>query len=85
MSRVLDYVAGWQLGRLPRLVLVPTGKLGAVPWHAARTMLDDGRPRYAIEDALDLLRGLGPPAGDRQPPGAAKTSRAAGAGVEPHR
>lgn len=37
--------------RLPRLALVPTGALNAVPWHAARADSPVG-PRYAIEDAV---------------------------------
>ena len=35
----------------PRVVLVPMGELGRIPWHAARR-LQDGRTRYAIEDAV---------------------------------
>jgi hypothetical protein len=53
---VLDYVtrhyAPGQPGRVPRLVLIPTGRLGIVPWHAARTTGPDGRPRYSLEDAV---------------------------------
>ncbi|GLW61883.1 hypothetical protein Arub01_01270 [Actinomadura rubrobrunea] len=39
-------------GRAPRLVLVPVGELGAVPWHAARRTVADGAPRHACQDAL---------------------------------
>ncbi|WP_158632221.1 CHAT domain-containing protein [Micromonospora sp. Llam0] len=35
----------------PRVVLVPMGGLGAVPWHAARHVVD-GRYQYAIERAV---------------------------------
>jgi hypothetical protein len=49
---VLDCAGQWRLGRPPRLVLVPVGRLGAVPWHAARHRGPDGEPRYAIEDAV---------------------------------
>ncbi|HET7012828.1 MAG TPA: CHAT domain-containing protein [Streptosporangiaceae bacterium] len=49
---LLTHLAGWRLGRAPHLALVPTGKLGAVPWHAARTWLGAGPPHYALEDAL---------------------------------
>ncbi len=49
---VLRHVARWPLTRPPRLVLIPAGNLGAVPWHAARTTRADGSPRYAIEDAV---------------------------------
>ncbi|MGW9324465.1 CHAT domain-containing protein [Streptomyces koyangensis] len=37
-------------GRVPRLVLVPAGRLGLVPWHAAWREGAGGR-RYAVEDA----------------------------------
>jgi tetratricopeptide (TPR) repeat protein len=43
---VLDRVAGWQTGRLPRLVLVPIGPLSLVPWHAARSRPGDDAPWY---------------------------------------
>jgi hypothetical protein len=49
---VLRQVAGWRLSGPPRLVLVPVGRLGAVPWHAARCAQSDGAPRYAIQDAV---------------------------------
>lgn len=39
-------------GRLPRLVLVPVGELGLVPWHAARRAVGNGRRRYACQDAV---------------------------------
>ncbi|MGW5868151.1 CHAT domain-containing protein [Streptomyces sp. NPDC055239] len=38
-------------GRVPRLVLVPMGALGLVPWHAAWDRADDGGRRYAVQDA----------------------------------
>ena len=37
---------------IPRLVLVPVGRLGMVPWHAARRPAEGTRWRYAIEDAV---------------------------------
>lgn len=37
--------------RRPRLVLVPVGELGIVPWHAARRQVADGKWRYACQDA----------------------------------
>jgi hypothetical protein len=45
------------LDHLPRIVLVPCGPLGIIPWHAARTsdaLGKDGRggPRYACQEAL---------------------------------
>ena len=33
---LLDTLDRWPIGRAPRIVLVPMGDLGAVPWHAAR-------------------------------------------------
>ncbi len=52
---VLDRVTARGLGadgQPPRLVLVPCGTLGVVPWHAARIDQGDGRPRYACETAV---------------------------------
>jgi hypothetical protein len=49
---VLECTARSRPGRPPRLVLIPVGRLGAVPWHAARRAGADGEPRYAIEDAV---------------------------------
>jgi hypothetical protein len=44
------------LDRRPRIVLVPCGRLGTVPWHAARTALDPGDAgaghRYACQEAV---------------------------------
>ncbi|MGH3378054.1 MAG: CHAT domain-containing protein [Actinoallomurus sp.] len=37
--------------RRPRLILVPVGELGIVPWHAARRQVADGEWRYACQDA----------------------------------
>ncbi|MFF4318049.1 CHAT domain-containing protein [Streptomyces sp. NPDC001568] len=48
LLEVLDVPAG--PGRVPRLVLVPMGALGLVPWHAAFAEQGRGR-RYAIERA----------------------------------
>ncbi|MFI6418998.1 CHAT domain-containing protein [Streptomyces sp. NPDC050842] len=38
-------------GRVPRLVLVPMGGLGLVPWHAAWEQNADGGRQYAVEKA----------------------------------
>ncbi|MFF7633637.1 CHAT domain-containing protein [Kitasatospora sp. NPDC008050] len=35
-----------------RLVLIPCGNLGVVPWHAARHRAEDGRYRYACESMV---------------------------------
>ncbi|MFJ5807688.1 CHAT domain-containing protein [Streptomyces sp. NPDC093093] len=45
------YQASDRPGRVPRLVLVPMGSLGLVPWHAAFTADANGRRSYAIERA----------------------------------
>ncbi|MBE1537058.1 CHAT domain-containing protein [Actinomadura algeriensis] len=38
-------------GAAPRVVLVPVGRLGMVPWHAARRVpRDGGAPHYALHD-----------------------------------
>ncbi|TDD40214.1 CHAT domain-containing protein [Actinomadura sp. KC06] len=49
MEEVLAAVPG---GRPARVVLVPVGGLGQVPWHAARRRVADGRWRYACQDAV---------------------------------
>jgi hypothetical protein len=36
---------------VPRVVLIPAGELGLIPWHAARRR-HDGSPRYAGQDAI---------------------------------
>jgi tetratricopeptide (TPR) repeat protein len=51
MEQVLGSLAG-RPGRPVRLVLVPVGELGLVPWHAARRAVADGRLRYACQDAV---------------------------------
>jgi tetratricopeptide (TPR) repeat protein len=50
MEPVLD-AAGAPRSRA-RVVLVPVGELGAVPWHAARRTVGDGARRYACQDAV---------------------------------
>ncbi|MFF4038163.1 CHAT domain-containing protein [Streptomyces sp. NPDC001816] len=40
------------LGRPPRIVLIPCGPLGVVPWHAARMHIPLGGHRYACQDAV---------------------------------
>src|SRR6185437_9049492 len=39
-------------GTAPRLVLVPVGRLGVVPWHAARRADPGSGWRYAVADAV---------------------------------
>ncbi|WP_439659204.1 CHAT domain-containing protein [Lentzea sp. HUAS TT2] len=46
MRPLLDQFRG-----LPRLVLVPVGELGAVPWHAARREVG-GKVRHVCQDAV---------------------------------
>jgi hypothetical protein len=49
---LLELTAGWGLGRPARLVLVPFGLLGLVPWHAARVAAAGGRHQYAVQQAM---------------------------------
>lgn len=42
----------WLGGERPRVVLVPTGRLTTVPWHAAREPAQDGRSHHACQDAV---------------------------------
>jgi len=59
---VLEAVQGLRAGAVPRLVLVPLGRLSVVPWHAARVRPGSpgpatsaspaGRRRYAVEVAV---------------------------------
>ncbi|KUF14883.1 CHAT domain-containing protein [Streptomyces silvensis] len=53
MSPVLSALADARPSGLPRLVLVPLGRLGAVPWHAASRHDTSGgeRRQYALEYA----------------------------------
>ncbi|MCX4851184.1 CHAT domain-containing protein [Streptomyces sp. NBC_00893] len=45
--------AQWPLARPPRIVLVPCGTLGVVPWHAARIRgLGEHGHRYACQEAV---------------------------------
>jgi CHAT domain len=51
MDRLLESV-GDSARRPARLVLVPVGDLGLVPWHAARRAVAGGDPRYACQDLV---------------------------------
>ncbi|MFE0145842.1 CHAT domain-containing protein [Nonomuraea sp. NPDC059007] len=54
MEPLLDSLAGHSPdpSRTNRLILVPVGELGAVPWHAARRTVGKGGKRYACQDAV---------------------------------
>jgi hypothetical protein len=53
MGPLLEHVTGWELSRPPRLVLVPTGRLSLVPWHAAAGPPDEsGVTRHACREAV---------------------------------
>ncbi len=52
MNPVLDLVAAGSGERPLRIVLVPVGKLGTVPWHAARRRVPGGKVRYVCQDAI---------------------------------
>lgn len=44
--------AGEAAARPPRVVLIPLGQLGLIPWHAARRSQGGSAPRYACQDAI---------------------------------
>jgi hypothetical protein len=44
--------AGQAATRLLRVVLIPVGQLGLIPWHAARGGQGGSPPRYACQDAI---------------------------------
>ncbi|GGM76334.1 CHAT domain-containing protein [Dactylosporangium sucinum] len=50
LEAVVEHCQGLALGRPPRLVLVPTGSLAVVPWHAAWRLVDGAERRYAVQD-----------------------------------
>ncbi|MDQ3152496.1 MAG: CHAT domain-containing protein [Actinomycetota bacterium] len=52
MAEVLAVLGNPQGGRPARLVLVPVGELGMVPWHAARRGVPGGELRHACQDAV---------------------------------
>ncbi|MEV0701505.1 CHAT domain-containing protein [Saccharopolyspora sp. NPDC050389] len=52
LNPVLDLVAAGSRERPLRIVLVPAGKLGTVPWHAARRRVPGGKVRYVCQDAV---------------------------------
>ncbi|MGH3937860.1 MAG: CHAT domain-containing protein [Pseudonocardiaceae bacterium] len=52
MDEVLSAIDRPARGRVPRLVLVPVGELGTVPWHAACRTVPEGGPRYACQDMV---------------------------------
>lgn len=51
VEHLVDFVRRWHLGGPARLVLIPMGMLGVVPWHAAYASTG-GRRRYAIQDMV---------------------------------
>jgi CHAT domain-containing protein len=52
MAEVLSALGRPGARRPVRLILVPVGELGMVPWHAARRRLLGGKLRHACEDAV---------------------------------
>ncbi|MEU5692274.1 CHAT domain-containing protein [Actinosynnema sp. NPDC020468] len=48
---LLPVLRGLAPGRLPAVVLVPVGRLGLIPWHAARRP-DGERHRHLLEDVV---------------------------------
>ncbi|OXM47049.1 CHAT domain-containing protein [Amycolatopsis alba] len=51
MGPLLDHLRSRGIRGVPRLVLAPVGRLGGVPWHAARRLVTGGL-RYACQDAI---------------------------------
>ena len=50
---ILTKLREWDVGPLPRLVLIAGGALSLVPWHAARSgSAEAGNVRYALQDAV---------------------------------
>lgn len=49
---VLEHARSLTAGLIPQIVLIPSGGLGTVPWHAARTRDGSGRLHYAVENAV---------------------------------
>ncbi|MGH3533138.1 MAG: CHAT domain-containing protein, partial [Pseudonocardiaceae bacterium] len=52
MAEVLSALGLPDAGHPARLVLVPVGELGTVPWHAARRSVPGGELRHACQDAM---------------------------------
>ncbi len=53
MQPVLGATRAWELGRPPRVVLVTSGIMSMVPWHAARYRPDEKSPyHYVLEDMV---------------------------------
>jgi tetratricopeptide (TPR) repeat protein len=49
---LLERISVRQQEKPVQLVLIPCGKLAAVPWHAARARKASGRVHYAVEDCV---------------------------------
>ena len=53
MQPVLGVTRTWELGRLPRVVLIPVGAMSLVPWHAARGRpSQSGHVRFTLQDMV---------------------------------
>lgn len=52
MRPLLTHVRQCGADHDPRLVLIPVGELGRIPWHAARLSSVGGRPHYVVHDAV---------------------------------
>jgi hypothetical protein len=49
---LLNAASAHGAARPPRIVLIPMGQLGLIPWHAARRSQGGSSPRYACQDAI---------------------------------
>lgn len=52
MAPLLKRIGEWKLDRIPRLVLVPVGRLSVVPWQAARHASEPPPVRFACAEAV---------------------------------
>jgi len=53
MQPLLGVMRTWELGRLPRVVLIPVGAMSLVPWHAARGRPSEhARVRFAVQEMV---------------------------------
>ena len=52
MESILGAVATMPGRRPIRMIIVPIGELGVIPWHASRRPTADGPSRYACQDAV---------------------------------
>jgi hypothetical protein len=53
MQPILGVMRSWELGRIPRVVLIPCGAMSLVPWQAARSRpSEQGQVRLALQEIV---------------------------------